>query len=101
VPFSWPPQVCSTVQGDYALALRPSFEEVPKRESCRGTPRFVVDGNRITGGGISSGLDEALKLVEILTSRAVAEDVQLTMQYYPDPPVSSPIPPAGDCFFSW
>jgi cyclohexyl-isocyanide hydratase len=77
------------------------LKKFPNVKVVEGHPRFVVDGNRITGGGISSGLDEALKLVEILTSRAVAEDVQLTMQYYPDPPVSSSIPPAGDCFFSW
>jgi cyclohexyl-isocyanide hydratase len=28
-------------------------------------------------------------------------DVQLRIQYYPDPPGSSSIPPADDCFFSW
>jgi transcriptional regulator GlxA family with amidase domain len=27
--------------------------------------RFVVSGNRLTGGGISSGLDEALKLISL------------------------------------
>lgn len=57
-----------------------------------GHPRFVLDGNRLTGGGISSGLDEALKLIELLASTATAESVQKTTQYYPNPPVSSAIP---------
>ncbi len=57
-----------------------------------GHPRFVVDRNRLTGGGISSGLDEALKLIELLDGEAKAQGVQQTTQYYPDPPVSSEIP---------
>lgn len=55
-------------------------------------PRFVVDRNRLTGGGIASGLDESLKLVELISGTAAAMDVQLSTQYYPDPPVSSAIP---------
>jgi transcriptional regulator GlxA family with amidase domain len=57
-----------------------------------GHPRFVIDRNRITGGGISSGLDEALKLIELLGGRDKAIDVQQTTQYYPEPPVASAIP---------
>jgi len=62
-----------------------------------GHPRFVVDRNRLTGGGISSGLDEALKLIELLTDAGVAQSVQQNTQYYPCPPVASRIPPAGKC----
>jgi len=62
-----------------------------------GYPRFVVDRNRLTGGGISSGLDEALKLVELLSSYEVAQQVQQRTQYYPCPPVASVIPPPGPC----
>ncbi len=57
-----------------------------------GHPRFVIDRDRLTGGGISSGLDEALKLIELLAGRDTAIDVQQTTQYYPDPPVASAIP---------
>ena len=66
-----------------------------------GHPRFVRDRNRLTGGGISSGLDEALKLVELLTDVKTAQDVQRTIQYYPDPPVSSEMHPVERCMFSW
>jgi cyclohexyl-isocyanide hydratase len=55
-------------------------------------PRFVVSGNRLTGGGISSGLDEALKLISLLFDDETAEGVQLTTQYFPKPPVSGRIP---------
>jgi transcriptional regulator GlxA family with amidase domain len=79
----------------------PCLKKFRNVKVVEGHPRFVVDGNRITGGGISSGLDEALKLVEILTSRAVAEGVQQMIQYYPDPPVASTIPQVTDCPFRW
>lgn len=57
-----------------------------------GHPRFTLDGNRLTGGGISSGLDEALRLIELLSGTELAQSVQQTTQYYPDPPVTSLIP---------
>ena len=64
----------------------------PKVTVVADYPRFVVDRNRLTGGGISSGLDEALKLVELISGTASAMDVQQGTQYYPNPPVASAIP---------
>jgi cyclohexyl-isocyanide hydratase len=64
---------------------------------AEGFPRFVLDRNRLTGGGISSGLDEAFKLVELLTDYQTAQDIQRTTQYYPCPPVASELVPATDC----
>jgi cyclohexyl-isocyanide hydratase len=78
-------------------AFIPCLKQYPEIRVVEGYPRFVVDGNRITGGGISSGLDEALKMVELLSSYEVAQDVQQFTQYYPAPPVASVIPPAGPC----
>lgn len=64
--------------------------------------RFIVSGNRLTGGGISSGLDEALKLISLLFDDATAQTVQLTTQYFPRPPVSGRIPDvAPACPVSW
>lgn len=60
-------------------------------------PRFVLDRNRLTGGGISSGLDEALELIRLLKGDEVARSVQQNTQYYPDPPVTSVIPDATSC----
>lgn len=66
-----------------------------------GHPRFVVSGNRLTGGGISSGLDEALQLIALLFDEETATDVQVTTQYFPVPPVSGSIPPAPACMVHW
>ena len=69
------------------------FEErFPKVIAAEGRPRFVIDRNRLTGAGISSGLDEALMLVKLLCGTEAAEEVQRAIQYYPDPPVSSTLP---------
>jgi cyclohexyl-isocyanide hydratase len=64
----------------------------PKVTVADGHPRFALDRNRLTGGGISSGLDEALQLITLLSGETLAQSVQQTTQYYPDPPVSSEIP---------
>jgi hypothetical protein len=49
------------------------------------------------GAGMSSGLDEALKLIELLTGdKSVADNVRLTTQYFPEA-VPTQIPAAVDC----
>jgi len=64
--------------------------------------RYVVSGNRLTGGGISSGLDEALMLIQLLFGTKTALDVQLTTQYFPKPPVSGSIPKVTpECPVHW
>jgi cyclohexyl-isocyanide hydratase len=68
------------------------IEHFPEVTIADGHPRFCLDRNRLTGGGISSGLDEALRLIELLGGTALAQSVQQTTQYYPDPPVSSAMP---------
>jgi len=47
--------------------------------------RYVQSGNRITGAGISSGLDEALYIVSVLEGIGPARRAQLAMQYNPQP----------------
>jgi cyclohexyl-isocyanide hydratase len=47
--------------------------------------RYVQSDNRITGGGISSGLDQALYIVSLLYGVGVARQGQLAMQYHPQP----------------
>lgn len=59
--------------------------------------RFVVDGNRVTGGGVSSGLDECFELIILIFGQATAEAVQKTIQYYPDPPLKGKVPEASAC----
>ena len=59
---------------------------VPTRE------RVVVDGNVVTGAGVASGIDFALKLAAILSGEEVARQIQLQIEYDPDPPFSSGSP---------
>jgi cyclohexyl-isocyanide hydratase len=61
-----------------------------------GYPRFVIDANRITGGGISSGLDEAMGMVALLLDKKTARHGQLTMQYAPNPPFADGDPSVAD-----
>jgi cyclohexyl-isocyanide hydratase len=61
-----------------------------------GYPRYVHSGNRITGGGISSGIDEALYIVSLLSGDEAAGGCQLKMQYRPEPQFHSGDPADGD-----
>jgi cyclohexyl-isocyanide hydratase len=49
--------------------------------------RVVVDGNVVTGAGVSAGLDYAIALVEMLRGRAYAEALVLQAEYAPAPPI--------------
>jgi transcriptional regulator GlxA family with amidase domain len=78
-------------------AFLPCYAGYPKIRVAEGHPRYVKCGNRVTGGGISSGLDEALGLVLLIAGEEVAKDIQLTIQYYPCPPVEGSIPGTTTC----
>lgn len=82
-------------------AFRACLERFPAIAVVDGNPRYVLDRDRLTGGGISSGLDEALALIELLWGTAAAQRVQVNTQYFPRPPVDAPLPPAPPCPFSW
>lgn len=58
--------------------------------------RIVRDGNTITGGGVTAGIDFALSIVEALRGRAVAEETQLAIEYDPEPPFQSGSPRSAD-----
>lgn len=60
--------------------------------------RVVRDGNLITAGGITSGIDFGLVLIAELFGQEEAEAVQLAIEYAPEPPFNSGTPedaPAG------
>ena len=70
-------------------AYKGILENFPEVKVADGYPRFVVDTNRVTGGGVSSGIDEAFEMAKILRGTNIAEQVQLTIQYAPKPPIHS------------
>lgn len=47
--------------------------------------RVVVDGNFISAAGVTAGLDAALVLVSLLRGDAAAQEIQLAIEYAPDP----------------
>lgn|SRR5688572_5892290 len=54
--------------------------------------RVVVDGKLITGAGVSAGIDLALRLLQTIAGDAVAQTVQLAIEYDPAPPFSAGSP---------
>jgi cyclohexyl-isocyanide hydratase len=58
--------------------------------------RVVVDRNRVTGAGVTSGIDFALTLMASLFGNERARRVQLSMEYDPEPPFSGGSPMSSD-----
>jgi cyclohexyl-isocyanide hydratase len=58
--------------------------------------RVVVDRNRITGGGVTAGLDFGLRVASELAGENVAKMLQLRIEYDPDPPFRSGHPDVAD-----
>jgi cyclohexyl-isocyanide hydratase len=58
--------------------------------------RVVVDRNRITGGGVTAGIDFGLSLCALLSSEATAKSIQLGLEYDPDPPFRCGHPDVAD-----
>jgi cyclohexyl-isocyanide hydratase len=54
--------------------------------------RVCVDRNRVTGGGVTAGIDFALTLVSLLIGCRTAEAIQLRLEYNPAPPFSTGSP---------
>jgi cyclohexyl-isocyanide hydratase len=47
--------------------------------------RVVVDGNLVTAAGVTAGLDGALVVASLLRGDAIAQEIQLSIQYAPNP----------------
>jgi cyclohexyl-isocyanide hydratase len=56
------------------------------------TARVVRDGNVITGGGVTAGMDFALSVVAELVGDEAAQAIQLRMEYAPAPPFNAGSP---------
>lgn len=66
--------------------LLPAFGAEPVAE------RVVFDGNRVTGGGVTAGIDFALALTAAIRGEAHARMVQLSLEYDPAPPFAAGSP---------
>jgi cyclohexyl-isocyanide hydratase len=54
--------------------------------------RIVVDRNRITGGGVTAGIDFGLAIAANLRSETYAKAIQLYLEYDPAPPFDAGAP---------
>jgi cyclohexyl-isocyanide hydratase len=69
-----------------AMEYLSSFGAVPTKT------RVCVDRNRVTGGGVTAGIDFALTLVSMIADQKAAEAVQLRLEYNPAPPFNAGSP---------
>lgn len=74
------------------------------------TERVVIDRNRITGGGVTAGIDFGLTIARILCGEEIAKITELLIEYNPAPPfnVGSPEKAGADLaskaipfYFNW
>jgi cyclohexyl-isocyanide hydratase len=81
----------------YRAATHWAFVELLPAFGARHEPgRVVVDRNRITGGGVTAGIDFALRLAAELAGEDVARSIQLSLEYDPAPPFASGHPDVAD-----
>jgi cyclohexyl-isocyanide hydratase len=73
-----------------AMEFLPRFGATPVEE------RVVVDGNIITGGGVTAGIDFGLKVAAEVAGEQMAKAIQLMVEYDPDPPFDSGHPRSAD-----
>ena len=71
-------------------ALYPQLEAAGVGEAIR--ERVVADGNRMTGGGVTAGIDFGLSLLAKLRGVGAAKMTQLLMEYDPKPPFNAGTP---------
>jgi cyclohexyl-isocyanide hydratase len=57
-----------------------------------GTERVAIDRNRITGGGVTAGIDFGLTIASILYGEEIAKITQLLIEYNPAPPFDTGSP---------
>jgi cyclohexyl-isocyanide hydratase len=56
------------------------FGAIPTNE------RVVIDGKFVSAAGVSAGIDGALRVAALLRGDLAAQEIQLYMQYAPEPP---------------
>lgn len=87
----------ATTHWSYLTRFQSDYPDV---QVVNGYPRFVLDGKFLTGGGISSGIDAALALTGMFAGPQVGRDIELVIQYRPQPPYGTGDPSVAD-YATW
>jgi transcriptional regulator GlxA family with amidase domain len=77
------------LQGKRAASHWAWREALPAFGATPDAARVVRDGNVITGGGVTAGIDMALSVVAEIAGDEYAQSVQLSIEYAPDPPFNA------------
>lgn len=73
-----------------------SVELLPIFGATAVSDRVVIDRNRITGGGVTAGIDFALTIAGEVFGAETAKTIQLSMEYNPAPPFACGHPSIAD-----
>ncbi|HEX9471906.1 MAG TPA: DJ-1/PfpI family protein [Bradyrhizobium sp.] len=80
------------LQGYRAATHWTAIEFLERFGATPAKTRVCVDRNRVTGGGVTAGIDFALTLVSIMVDQKTAEAIQLRLEYNPAPPFDAGSP---------
>ena len=69
-----------------------AFDELARLGAEPVHERVVFDGKLVTGAGVSAGIDMALSLAARVASPEVAQAIQLSIEYDPEPPFDAGSP---------
>jgi cyclohexyl-isocyanide hydratase len=69
-----------------------SFHLLPYFGAIPVNSRVVVDGRHVSAAGVTAGIDGALKLASLLCGDLAAQQIQLSLEYAPEPPFESGTP---------
>ena len=73
-----------------SLEMLAAFGAIPVPE------RVVVDGNLVTGGGVTAGIDFGLRIAALVAGEDVAKAIALGLEYDPAPPFAAGHPRLAD-----
>ena len=80
------------LRGKRATTHWAAMEVLPYLGAIPLTDRVVIEGNYYFAGGVTSGIDGALKLAADIRGDDAAMQIQLYMQYHPEPPFDAGTP---------
>lgn len=80
------------LRGKHAACHWQAREFLPMFGAIPDASRMCVDGTIFTSGGVTSGIDMALKAVGLMVDEDTARQIQLQIEYDPEPPFEGGTP---------
>jgi transcriptional regulator GlxA family with amidase domain len=77
------------IEGRRAATHWGARHHLPQLGATYSDERVTLDGKYMTSAGVSAGIDLGLRLCAEIAGREMAEAVQLSMEYDPDPPFAA------------